>query len=284
MVPELRPRGIGEMLDAAVAVYRGCFVPLLRVAALVVVPVQILTTIVYLSARPDSFGVSLTGPTPRYTSHSVQLAATLVVFAVTIVSNAFVVAVCTRIVADAYIDNDDTGREGRRNAERRMFAVLGVSILVALSIGAGALACFVGAVVPLVLFAVAVPVLILERLPVFGAMGRSVRLTRNNFFRTLGLVVTAQLLSTGLTAGLAAVATFAVRGGSSTAAAVVTRGLANAVAATLTTPFVAATTVVLYFDLRIRNEAFDVQLMMQRAAARVTGRAGGPPVEPAPTR
>ena len=44
----------------------------------------------------------------------------------------------------------------------------------------------------------------------------------------------------------------------------IAQGIANAIAALLTTPFVAAAIVALYFDLRIRDEAFDVQLAMQR--------------------
>ena len=39
MVPELRPRGIGEILDAAVALYRARFGQLIRYSAIVVVPV-----------------------------------------------------------------------------------------------------------------------------------------------------------------------------------------------------------------------------------------------------
>ncbi len=37
----------------------------------------------------------------------------------------------------------------------------------------------------------------------------------------------------------------------------------------LTTPFVATAIVVLYFDLRTRDEGYDVQLLMQRNDARV---------------
>jgi hypothetical protein len=46
---------------------------------------------------------------------------------------------------------------------------------------------------------------------------------------------------------------------------VLAQSLANAVASVLTTPFVAAATVALYFDLRIRDEAFDVQVAMAGA-------------------
>ena len=44
----------------------------------------------------------------------------------------------------------------------------------------------------------------------------------------------------------------------------VAQGAVNIVASVLTTPFVAAATVALYFDLRIRDEAFDVQMAIAR--------------------
>ena len=40
----------------------------------------------------------------------------------------------------------------------------------------------------------------------------------------------------------------------------IAQGVANTIASLLTTPFVAAAIVALYFDLRIRDEAFDVQM------------------------
>jgi hypothetical protein len=60
-----------------------------------------------------------------------------------------------------------------------------------------------------------------------------------------------------------------VRHGNSIVAIVIGQSIASAIAAILTTPFIATATVVLYFDLRIRNEAFDVQLLIQRNDARV---------------
>ena len=102
MVPELRPRGIGEMLDAAVALYRARFGRLVRITLAVIVPVQILNTIILLSAQPDSFRPNLTGGvTASYDdagSASLHLAATLLVLMLTVISTAFIAAVCTRIV------------------------------------------------------------------------------------------------------------------------------------------------------------------------------------------
>ena len=271
MVPELRPRGIGEMLDVAVSLYRARFGRLISVAAAVVVPVQVLSTLVLLSAQPDTVNVSFTGAaTPQYNDRSsaLQLGAIVIVFIVGVLSTAFVVAVCTRVVADAYSDNTADAGEIMQVARRRYLAVVGTSLLVAASEGIGFVFCFVGALVPLTLFAVAVPSLILEGIGVSAALGRSVNLTKSHFFRVLGLVLTAQILGSVLNVGLAAGISTWLRHGGSTTALVIGQGVANAVAATLTTPFIATAIVVLYFDLRIRNEAYDVQLLMQRADAR----------------
>ena len=61
----------------------------------------------------------------------------------------------------------------------------------------------------------------------------------------------------------AALNLWSARGGNVTAVAIA-QGAANIIAGLLTTPFVAAAIVALYFDLRIRDEAFDVQMAMAR--------------------
>jgi hypothetical protein len=184
---------------------------------------------------------------------------------VSVLSTAFVLAVCTRIVADAYVGLAGGGpAEAARGAAGRIFAVVGLALLLALSQAAGLVLCLVGAAVPLALFAVAMPVLILEGAGVFAALGRSVKLTRGHFFRVLGLVLCAQLLTAVLNIGLTLAVAAAMRNTGNATAGVISQGIANTVVAVLTTPFLAAAVVACYFDLRIRNEAFDVQLLMQR--------------------
>jgi hypothetical protein len=206
MVPELRPRGIGEMLDAAVALYRARFGQLVRITLAVIVPVQILNTLVLLSAEPDSFRPNLTGGvSASYDSGSasMHLAATLLILMLTVISTAFVAAVCSRIVADAYTDQPANG-DALRTAGRRLFAVIGLSLLLTLMQAFGVVACFVGTFVVLALFSVSIPALILEGVGVGGALARSYELAKANFWRALGLVLTAQLLTAVLNLGLAA--------------------------------------------------------------------------------
>ena len=53
VVPELRPRTVGEILDVAVLLYRARFAPLMKVTLAVTLPVSLLTMFVLLSAVPD---------------------------------------------------------------------------------------------------------------------------------------------------------------------------------------------------------------------------------------
>ncbi len=261
MIPELRPRGIGEVLDAAVALYRGRFGQLVRYAAIVVVPVQLLLTIVLLSAQPDRFSVTVNGSsTPQFDTTRAQLGATVVVIVVGWLTHAFVAAVTTRVVAGEYVGHREPGSEAARTAVRRFLAVIGVGLLVGVCEVAGLFLCGVGSFAAQALFAVAIPVVILERRRVLAAMGRSIELTRSHFWHVLGVVVSASLLGALLNVALATgLNVWSARGGSPTSL-VVAQGVANTIGALLTTPFVAATIVALYFDLRIRDEAFDVQM------------------------
>ena len=272
MVPELRPRGIGEILDSAVVLYRARFTKLMLVAATVVVPVQVLSAIVLLSAQPDRFSFSVTGSvTPQYdtSSFATQFAALIVVALVNVLSTAVITAVCTRIIADAYIGTNSQARDAARAVRPRFFAIVGVSLIVLVSEGIGILLCLIGALFPLTLFAVAIPVLILEGVGVSTALGRSVTLTKAHAAHVLGLVLTAQLLVAVLNGALVYGVSLLLRSGSSIVGAVIGQSLASTVAGVLTTPFVATAIVVLYFDLRTRDEAFDVQLLMQRNDARL---------------
>src|SRR4051812_27920666 len=115
MVPELRARGIGEMLDLAVALYRARFLRLVGLTAIVVVPVEIFSTLVLLSAQPDRVTTNVFGGSSIQTdtgSAFLYLAATLVVAFVSYVSSAFVIGVCARPIADAYTDASGTWARG----------------------------------------------------------------------------------------------------------------------------------------------------------------------------
>jgi hypothetical protein len=243
--------------------YRARFGQLIRYSAIVVIPVQVLLTLVSLSAQSDHYNVTISGnATPRLGTNRAQLAATVVVLVAGVLTHAFVAAVTTRVVADEYVGYAEPPGQAARTAVRRFLAVIAVGVLVGLSELVGLAFCFVGAFAAQALFSVAIPIVILERRRVFAAMGRSVELTRSHFWHVLGVILSASILSALLNVALAAgLNIWGSRGGSPTAIAIA-QGIVNTIAALLTTPFVAAAIVALYFDLRIRDEAFDVQMAL----------------------
>jgi hypothetical protein len=108
---------------------------------------------------------------------------------------------------------------------------------------------------------VGVPALILEGTGVFRSIGRSFQLTKSAFGVSFGVYWLGQLLVFTLTIGLAALLVLAITTADSASAEVIAQSIGTAIATVVTTPFLAAALVALYFDLRIRAEGFDVQMM-----------------------
>jgi len=276
MMPELRPRGIGEILDTGVALYRERFGPLIKVTLAVVIPLEILSALVQLSAQPDEYTVGVTGIQPVYDESEflLQIAALFVILGVQTMGTAFVTAAATRISADAYVGNAEDPATAVRNVGRRFFALVGLSIVVTLGVLVGFLLCIVPGLVLIALWSVAVPVLVLEGTGISAALGRSWKLASAYFWITIGAYWTVQLLSFALTFGIAALLGLFLTTSDSSTGAVITQSVANAVSAVITTPLIATVLVALYFDLRIRAEGFDVQMMLMRLDSRRTDAPG----------
>lgn len=108
--------------------------------------------------------------------------------------------------------------------------------------------------------------LLVERLSIFAALRRSGELTKGAFWRTFGIVVLTNLL-VGLASQVVALPLALIAGGVSLIEgvglilSVVITGLSTVIAAAVTTPYLSAVLSLQYLDLRIRKEAYDVELM-----------------------
>ena len=136
-------------------------------------------------------------------------------------------------------------------------------------------------------FALASPVLILERQSVFGAIGRSISLVRKGYWRLLGILLLTSII-VGIVAGILGMP-FSLGGqigmglgSSNTSSTIMLLGLALTsvgviVAQIITLPFNAAVNVLLYTDQRMRTEAFDLVLQTE---TRTRERLGQPGIDP----
>lgn len=145
----------------------------------------------------------------------------------------------------------------------------------------GGIALWVFAVVVLVRWSVAVPVVILERLGPLKSLGRSWQLVRRSSWRVFGILFVTRLI-VGIVGAMISVP-FALAGGGSvffaTSAqnqvnvlALVLEAVGRIIASTLTAPMLAGAVVLLYADLRMRREGMDITLQAAAAGAAAGGR------------
>ncbi|HEX2574947.1 MAG TPA: hypothetical protein VHK88_01275 [Aquihabitans sp.] len=261
----LRPLGVGELLDAAIRIYRSRARTLLAAVALPVAPVLVLTSLVSFSTQPD-VSVDPTTATPAFDGGDLALtmAGLLVSTLATIIATSIATAACFRSISGAYVGDDPDWRESLRFGLRRVWSVLGLTLLTGLLTVLGLLGCIVGVAVPLTLFAVAMPALLVEGLGVTKAMGRSKDLASGRFWRVLGIVLLSTILTGAFQAALSAplAAVFFLDVGP--VLQQIITAITTMISTILVTPFSAALTMALYVDLRVRREGFDLVLLAQR--------------------
>jgi hypothetical protein len=283
--PHLRPLGIGEILDVGIKIYLRNWLTLWKVVVFVVLPAQILVNVVYASATPSDQSVSNGSPfgstQPTVVSnHDLAIFATGlgVAILVSYISGQLAQAACLRTVADAYLGDVVNWRSSLRYALRRLPALIGLSLLTGILLVIGLLLCIVPGVYLWGAFYVAVPALLIEGSGPIRSLGRSRELVSGRWWGTMGVAVVGYLLvaivSAMLTAVLVGVA-FS-NPARNTATGFVLNTIASTVGSMLTTPAAAAFATVLYIDLRVRKEGFDLLLL-----ARGIG-AGGDYVPQAP--
>jgi hypothetical protein len=273
-VPRLRPLGIGEILDVGIKIYTRNWLTLWKIVVFIVLPAEILRNVIQVSATPNGVDLSgggqgFSGPQPVYVSHhDVEVlfvgigAGVLISF----VAGLFAQAACFRAIADAYLGEEARWNSSLRFALRRLPAVIVLALAAGFLEGLGLLACIIPGVYLWTAFYVAIPVLLVEGCGPFRAIGRSRRLVTGRWWTTFGVGVVGVLLvwiiTTALTSVVVGIAL--ANPARNTATGFILNTLASTIASMLTTPAAAAFATVLYIDLRVRKEGFDLFLLAQR--------------------
>jgi hypothetical protein len=266
-VPALRPLRVGEILDAGIKVYLGNARTLMGLTAVVVVPFQILYAIVLLSvvssASEVPHGLASIGAHTR-DSAATSGANTILLFTGAVVG-LLSTAACVKAVSDAYLDQPVDLGLSLRFAVRRLGALVWMAILMWVLLGLAFIALVIPGIWLYAAWSVATPALLIEGVRGQRALGRSRELVRRRWWPVAGVLVVAgvmtALVSGAITGVLLAIV---LTGGGSALYAVIVVSLASAVAGILTRPFQAAVVTVLYYDLRVRREGYDVQLLAEQ--------------------
>ena len=264
----LRPLGVGEILDVAITIYRSRFGALVKAVSVVLGPVFVLGALIQLSVPndDDAFESTQPGATPDFDVDQFWafLAGTVLIGILTYIAAQVATAACFKAVGGAYFDEPADWRESLRFARSRIGPLLWLSLLFVVFLMLALVALIVPAIYLYVAWAVATPVLLLEDVRGRGALKRSRALVKGRWWPTLVVLILVGILSgvvqavfIGLFAGVVSVSDNEV-------AEAVAEAVAQIAGSALTTPLSAAVLTVLYFDLRVRKEGFDLELLARR--------------------
>jgi hypothetical protein len=171
------------------------------------------------------------------------------------------------IVSESYLGRPLTAREALRRATPYMGRILIASLLMALVIGLGFLLMVIPGIILGVGLAVAIPAVVLETgRSASGALSRSWELTRGSRWRIFGLGLTLFVLLYVPVVAISGLVAWLIPGGAaagfgpSSTATIVALAIGGVVQLFIYPLFYCVLTVT-YYDLRVRKEGFDLELL-----------------------
>lgn len=288
--PDLSPRGVGRLLDDAIAIYRNNFRSIVRVAAIAVFPVALIYGVsqtLYFRGMTDLFARLAGAPTG---STAVPQPDAMMIVGYTLTAAMSFAYTLSRVYFQSTLLRSGSALlEGRPPGTKQMLKdglsvalpVLGVTLIVSFAVSAAAGMTFftlgAGGAVLAAYLAVSVPAAAVEGAGPIDALKRSVSLVRGHFWRVVLLFLGMLVLSSQIEGALAS--PIIVRDivlGLQHPTTVVTQlplgwkvaeGFLQASAAVLVLPFIELTWFVCYLDLRARNEGLDLLVRAQDLAA-----------------
>ena len=279
--PGLRPLSFGEILDVALKIFGRHWQTLVACVLVPTIPIQIVSVLVILSIAPEQFDPD-TSPTATPEGTGTELAAILVVQLLSLIASLLAWAACFKAVADGYLGQQPSLGGSLRFGLPRIPRLFGLSVVTGLMIIIGLFGCLVGALFVAAFVILSIPALLLERIGIFAAIGRSFELVKGRYWQTvlMLLVIFAGLIVLTIVLG----AIFGLAGGANSgeAANAIAQFVASVAASAVTTPIFAAILTVLYFDQRVRKEGFDLQLLAEGIGERAPDTPQQPWQQPQP--
>ena len=295
-----RPMGIGELLDAAFALYRRNLLLLVAINAVVQVPFALLNLALFqllgVGADLDTVGTPGflgTPGNPNGTLSDAQLSAVkglAVYFGLVVVLQMLVVlplslAAMCRAVSDRYLDRPASLGSSYAAALRRGGALLGAILLLILIVVGVTAGLFAGVAVsalagpfgilPAIGFGIAwvvsLPLLavrstlfaqaiVVEGVGSAAGLRRSWRLTGGFFWRTFAILLVVFILQTVVGSVLQIPIGLLVSGARTGTQQLVSQAI-SAITSVVVTPLSLIALTLVYYDLRIRREAFDIEML-----------------------
>jgi hypothetical protein len=263
----LEPMTVGGILDRAFRLYRANLATFLVVAALVQVPLFLLGlpilrsyTTMIAEMQAELGGTPDPSVLLGYLGEAVKLLT--LSFVLQFVAHQLVNGALVKCVSDAYLGREPSSGAAFRSVLPLMPRLLVAAALVMAIVGIGWVFCIVPGVILAFLLCLVSQTIVVERSGPLAAIRRSWRLVSGNLGRAFGLgflVLGISLAILVLVAGVGQVLSRVVGAGS--AARTVIADVLGLVARVAALPIGSAALCLFYYDLRIRKEGFDLEVL-----------------------
>jgi hypothetical protein len=281
--PVLEPLSIGELLDRAIRLYRNNFLKFIGIVAIVQIPLTLIQVLAsYFMLSPPS---GITYEEIDMFSYSAGFGVTILTTVLSfILIQGVAIATLTRAISDSYLgrprDVISTLKSIGPLWPRILLALLGIGLLLVLILiwtivpcagwltGPGMLFFIATVVTPMV-----APIIVIEKKGANSAIRRAWELVRRRFWWVLGfmllLALFAQLVITVPTTLINLIISSFTSDPLDPMATYSTARLISETTVALATsliyiPFRLVAVTLLYFDIRIRTEGFDLALLAQQ--------------------
>jgi hypothetical protein len=277
---DLRPLSVGEILDRTFTIYRNYFVLFIGISAipqLLVLALSLAQVSVLMPAgfpAPGARGV----PTPPLSSVGSIASYLILAFlglVVTLIALILSQGATVIAVSELYLGRTITIGDSFRRVRGELGTIFGVMMLNGLATFVGLILLIVPGIYVMCRLLVGIPAALLENLGSRAAVERSWQLTEDSAgraFLVFLLYFALSMAATMLFAFPFQMAIILVKGNPSLV--LVFMGLAQVgtfIANVLVVPVMTIASAILYYDLRVRKEAFDLQVMMAPLVGPVTG-------------
>jgi hypothetical protein len=262
--PQLRPLALGEILDVSIKLVRRNWRALATLVLVVAVPLAVVSLLITTSTTSyDATNDVRSADEGAAYGGGVAINAVLQVVLYLLATVA-----CFLAIADAYLGRPPDWQASLAFAARRGPAVFVMFVAAFLAIVVGFVPLVIPGIFLTIRWAVALPALLLERRGPMAALGRSWRLVAGFWWKCFGTLLVTYLLVTVVTFAVVAVlgAVLAAFTNTDSFLGLTLQQVITVVVELFTLPLFAAVTIVLYVDLRVRKEGFDLALMADHIA------------------
>lgn len=253
---QFEPMSVSRIVDRTFTLYKQNFLRFITIVAVIQVPLA-LVSLVWLAIL--SRGVEET------TSAITATVASFVSIFISLVGNALCQGALARSISDAYLGKELTVEQTFRAVLPKLMTLIGASLLVGLVVGLGFMLLVVPGVIFGLWFFVTTPSIVVENQGITAGMSRSKALASGNLGKVFAVGLLAVAITWIISFPIGFVGGFISRllFSESFMLTLFFNQFAGLIGQVLATPIASAAAVLLYYDLRIRKEGFDLQMLAQ---------------------